>query len=331
VNAEREPSRNAHAFQRSRQSQSLTKSQLASAAGVSVDFITSLEEDKPTDRMGEVLRVVAALNGVMGFMDDHPKLRVAVDGQRMLLASGGLCSTHFLRVPSERADDLVNEAFCLALARAVRIDTVDSQFLEIDGRRVLLVTRYDRAANAKDGSITELHQEHFCQVLREGFSQYEDEGGPNLKACLELLRRVSKPSHPQILHLIDQVIFNALVGHFYASAMNFALLYRDEAPVLAPLHDVMSTAYQDEDGLYMALSIGGEHEFRRVLATHWHQLAEDAGLQEQELQDRMVRLATKLPQAARSLGITDPFVREPVVERIVAFVERQSRHTQGLF
>ena len=59
-------------------------------------------------------------------------------------------------------------------------------------------------------------------------------------------RRQTRPSAPQILRLLDDVIFNALIGNHDAHAKNFSLLHVREKPgealVLAPLYDTLSTA-----------------------------------------------------------------------------------------
>ena len=56
---------------------------------------------------------------------------------------------------------------------------------------------------------------------------------PDLAQCFDLVRRAMRPSAPQILRLLDYVIFNVLIGNHYAHAKNFSLLYSGKAPVLA--------------------------------------------------------------------------------------------------
>ncbi|NDY92112.1 type II toxin-antitoxin system HipA family toxin [Ideonella sp. TBM-1] len=55
--------------------------------------------------------------------------------------------------------------------------------------------------------------------------QYQAEGGPNLAQCFELLRRATRPSAPAVLHLLDAVAFNALVGNHVPHGKNFSLPY----------------------------------------------------------------------------------------------------------
>lgn len=126
--------------------------------------------------------------------------------------------------------------------------------------------------------LLRVHQEDFCQAL--GIVpelKYQNEGGPNLTQCFELVRRATRPNAPQILRLFDYVIFNALIGNHDAHAKNFSLLYSGKTPVLAPLYDALSTAVYPTLTPKMAMKIGSKYKFSEVQARHWEQLAESVG------------------------------------------------------
>ena len=76
--------------------------------------------------------------------------------------------------------------------------------------------------------------------------KYQNESGPDLAQCFELLRQATRPNAPQVLRLLDYVIFNVLVGNHDAHAKNFSLLYSGARPVLAPGYDLLSTAVYAE-------------------------------------------------------------------------------------
>ena len=139
------------------------------------------------------------------------------------------------------------EGIRLSLAGAQdKLPVVFDGDFQVQDRQVLLVTRYDRRAG-DDGLPVRIHQEDFCQALGVvPEMKYQNEGGPDLQACFELLRRATRPSAPQVLRLLDAVVFNALVGNHDAHAKNFSLLYEaGTAPRLAPLYDMLSTAVYD--------------------------------------------------------------------------------------
>jgi len=188
------------------------------------------------------------------------KLPVVFDGVRMGLPKGGQPSTHILKPAIAALEDSVhNESFCLTLAEAMGMPTAQAQILRIHDRQVLLVARYDRVVSA-DGKPMRLHQEDFCQALGVvPEMKYQNEGGPDFRACFDLLRKATRPSATELLRLLDAAVFNALVGNHDAHAKNFSLLYKaGTAPKLAPLYDMLSTAVYDHLTPKMAMKLGSK-------------------------------------------------------------------------
>lgn len=254
------------------------------------------------------------------------KLPVVSDGTRIGLPRNGTPSSHILK-PAIRslADTVINEGFCLALAEAMQLKPARSQLHSVLGRPFLLVERYDRAVDAQ-GQRQRLHQEDFCQALGVvPEMKYQNEGGPDLAQCFDLVRRVTRPSAPQVLRLLDFVIFNALIGNHDAHAKNFSLLYAAQSAVLAPLYDVLSTAVYPTLTSRMAMKIGSKYKFSEVQAQHWEQFAEAVGLSKAQARKRILALAKSMPSTARELQ-SDPgrgFTCHGVVEQIVTLIEQR--------
>lgn len=254
------------------------------------------------------------------------KLPVIFDGNRLGLPRNGTPSSHILKPAIHAVEDSVaNEGFCLALADALQLKPAKSKVHSVGDRPFLLVERYDRVADAQ-GHRRRLHQEDFCQALGVvPEMKYQNEGGPDLAQCFELVRRVTRPSAPQVLRLLDYVIFNALIGNHDAHAKNFSLLYSGETPVLAPFYDTLSTAVYPTLTPKMAMKIGSKYKFSEVQARHWGQFAEGAGLAKAQAKRRILELAKSLPPTARKLQ-SDPgrgFAGNAVVERIIALIEQR--------
>ena len=161
--------------------------------------------------------------------------------------------------------------------------------------------------------------------------KYQNEGGPDLKACFALLRKATRPSAPQVLRLLDAVVFNALVGNHDAHAKNFSLVYsgrpQADTPTLAPLYDILSTAVYDHLTPKMAMKLGSTYKFSEVQARHWDQFAEAAGLSKAQTNKRVLRMAQGLPAVARQLQALPPFSGQSIVARIVALIEQRSALT----
>ena len=257
------------------------------------------------------------------------KLPVVFDGQRIGLPKGGHPSTHILKPAILTLEDSVlNECYCMALAKAMGLPTAKADVIAVADRSVLLVTRYDRF-EGDDGQPVRIHQEDFCQalgVLPE--MKYQNEGGPNLKACFDLLRNVTRPNAPEVLRLLDAVVFNALIGNHDAHAKNFSLLYTRSTPTMAPLYDLLSTAVYENLTPNMAMKLGSKYKFTEVEARHWEQFAEAAGLSKAQTKQRVLRIAEDLPSVARQLKALTPFVGQPMIDQIVALIEQRSALTR---
>ncbi len=254
------------------------------------------------------------------------KLPVVFDGARIGLPLNGTPSSHILK-PAIRGveDSVANEGFCMALADAMQLQPAKAAIHNVQGHPFLLVQRYDRLMDA-NGYRQRIHQEDFCQaigVVPE--MKYQNEGGPGLAQCFDVLRRTTRPNAPQVLRLLDSVIFNALIGNHDAHAKNFSLLYAGKTPVLAPLYDMLCTAVYPQLTPKMAMKIGGKYKFSEVGRTQWEQFAEEVRLTKAQTRQRILAWAQSLPSAARALQ-TDPhlgFAGNKVVERIQALIEQR--------
>lgn len=254
------------------------------------------------------------------------KLPVVFDGARIGLPINGTPSSHILK-PAIHAieDSVINEGFCMALADAMQLKPAKSNVHTVLDRPFLLVERYDRVVDAR-GQRQRLHQEDFCQALGVAPEmKYQNEGGPDLARCFELVRRATRPSAPQVLRLLDYVIFNALIGNHDAHAKNLSLLYSGKKPVLAPFYDTLSMAVYPALTPKMAMKIGSKYTFTEFQARHWNQFAESVGLAKAQARRRILELAKSLPATARKLQ-SDPeqsFAGNAVVGRINALIEQR--------
>jgi serine/threonine-protein kinase HipA len=271
--------------------------------------------------------MMAGVDGLrLSLAGAQDKLPVVWDGLRVGLPRHGTPSSHILKPAIHAVEDSVhNEAFCMALAEAMRLKPVPAAVHTVLGRSFLLVQRYDRYLD-EHGYRQRLHQEDFCQALGTvPEMKYQNEGGPDLAQCFDLVRRVTRPSAPPILRLFDGVVFNALIGNHDAHAKNFSLLYANRTPDLAPFYDLLSTAVYPALTPKMAMKLGGRYKFSEVQVRHWEQFADTVGLAKAQAKKRIQALATALPQAAHRVQV-DPqhnFAGRPVVERIVALLEKR--------
>ena len=250
------------------------------------------------------------------------------DGFRIGLPLNGSPSTHILKPPIAGVDGSVfNEAFCMALAGALRLDVASTKIQAIaDGaqqRHYLLVERYDRKPGVP---VQRLHQEDFCQAMGiVSEHKYQNEGGPGLAQCFALLRSATRPSALHTLKLLDYVVFNALIGNHDAHGKNFSLLYTPAGAVLTPLYDALCTAVYPTLTDKMAMKIGSKYKFSEVMARHWEQFALDATLSPAQVKKRILDIAKRLPDLARATQATFQTQGNslPIIDRIVTLIDQR--------
>lgn len=240
------------------------------------------------------------------------KIAVHVSPQGISIPIGGAPSTHILKPAIEHFEGVVfNEAFCMRLARAIGLNAAPVETLLVEEIEFLLVERYDRTIKRDDKTGTEtlvrVHQEDFCQAL--GIvpeNKYQSEGGPSLPDCFSLVREVSSLPVLDLNALLDAVIFNLLAGNNDAHGKNFSLLYNQDQTRLAPLYDVLSTAYYPELSSKMAMKIGGEYDAGKLKPQDFERTAEESGLAKRGVNRRVSEVAERVVAKLPDVTIDNP-------------------------
>lgn len=253
------------------------------------------------------------------------KLVLSQVGAGWVLPNEGIPSTHIIKPANPRlAGSVENEALCLDLAARSDLDAARATIDSIDGRRCLVVTRYDRSF--VNGGPRRLHQEDFCQALSRWPNQkYENRGGPSLVDCFRLLESVSEPAVDR-LKLLDAVAFNVLVGNVDAHAKNFSILHLPGGTVrLAPLYDLMCGDPYESVTQNLAMAIGGSRRGDHIYASNWDTFATEAGLGaanlRRHIRSTVGRALGVLPQSEEAIRAMVP--DSPFVGLIAAFIKRR--------
>jgi serine/threonine-protein kinase HipA len=245
------------------------------------------------------------------------KLPVIVDpiDGTLALPLGAAASTHILKPEPSRFPGLAaNEAFCMALARTVGLDAVETQWRMVGTTPCLLVRRYDRELTA-DGSLIRIHQEDFCQALGvPPERKYQNEGGPSLLDCIDLLRRWSSAPVVDIRNFLDGLIFAVLTGNADAHAKNFSWIYRGANRRMASLYDQVCTLAWPELSTALSMKVGAAKLLPEVSPEHFQQLSAKAGLGWPMVRARLADLASAVDYAARNDAFALPTGATPFSE-----------------
>jgi serine/threonine-protein kinase HipA len=217
----------------------------------------------------------------MSLAGGQTKLAVAVDeAGHICIPMNGSPSTHILKPDSLRlCGSVQNEAFCLTLARRMKMRTPDITTGRAGKRAYLLARRYDRVDIG--GRWRRLHQEDFCQALgKPPTAKYESNRtgvcGPALRDMFELTWRHLPPS--DILCLLDMIILNVLICNTDAHAKNYSIMIRGNGASLAPMYDAMCGDVWENVTKNMVQKIGGTSRADDLTGRHWQQFASECGL-----------------------------------------------------
>lgn len=257
------------------------------------------------------------------------KLAVCVEGENIGLAKGGRPTTHILKPFIQALDGTVeNELFCLRLAARLKLPVPAVDMRHGGTIPFLLVERYDRALH-KDGTITRLHQEDFCQALSVPPElKYEDEGGPGTERSLSLIDRATARPAADRLRFLRMLVFHYLVGNADAHGKNYALLYHGRNPDLAPLYDVVCTAAYPRLAKKMAMAIDGRSVADTIQLSHWLTLVPGTkGAQRLFIKD-MTELAGRIGSEADKLlaEFEEAGITHGILKAIRGVIETRAAH-----
>lgn len=234
-----------------------------------------------------------------------PSAGAAFHGEAALPLDGAP-STHIIKPEPERFPGLAaNEAFCMALARAVGLNAAETEWRMIGGTPCLIARRYDRIAGAAD-AVQRIHQEDFCQALGvPPERKYQQEGGPSLQDCFALLRDWSTVPVLDVPEFLDAVIFGVLIGNADAHAKNFSFLYSGAGRRLAPLYDQVCTLAWPELSKTLSMKIGSAATLLEVSPEHFRQLASKAGLGWPMARERLAGMCQRVAEAVTGVAVPE--------------------------
>lgn len=259
------------------------------------------------------------------------KLGVAIDDKgRICVPLNGAPSTWILKPDSERLfGGVQNEAMCLVLAKRLGLNAPEVTTAKAGKRTYLMVKRYDRVEQA--GRWRRLHQEDFCQALgKPPSAKYESNQtgvpGPTLSDMFAVTRNAMQA--PDIINLLDYVIFNVLACNTDAHAKNYSMMISGRGFRLSPIYDVMCAEAWEHVTRNMAQKIAGKSRGEHLKRRHWQRFAADVGLNAPRLIARVEALAkgalVETRKAAADVAAM-PAGGHPLMETVTAAIEKRAR------
>jgi serine/threonine-protein kinase HipA len=231
----------------------------------------------------------------------------------------GTPSTHIFK-PEIRGypQTVENEAFCMRLAQHLGLPVASVETITIRGRALLVVSRYDRVVDPS-GHVERIHQEDFCQATgNPPDKKYQGDGGPRLRTIARMLSTIDPDS---LAALLGAVTLHVLVGNGDAHAKNYSLLHEPSGTLrLAPLYDVMSTLFYDDD--HLAMYIDDVRNTNRVTLDRLVNEATSWGMSPSRVSDIISRILDSVPAAVEAARAETPGLPQEIPQIVAAQLER---------
>lgn len=313
----------------------------AGALSIGEPGTTSTHDWRPVPNEKALERILAELpskpflvgdDGVsMSLAGVQSKLGVAIDDQgRICVPINGAPSTWILKPDAERLfGGVQNEAMCLVLAKRLGLNAPEVTTGKAGKRSYLMVKRYDRVEQA--GRWRRLHQEDFCQALgKPPSAKYESNQtgipGPTLVEMFATTRNAMQA--PDVINLLDYVIFNVIACNTDAHAKNYSLMISGRGFKLAPIYDVMCGQAWEHVTRNMAQKIAGKSRGEHLKRRHWLRFAADVGLNGPRLIARVEALAkaalVETRKAAAEVAAM-PAGPNPLMTQVSDAIEKRAR------
>jgi serine/threonine-protein kinase HipA len=237
------------------------------------------------------------------------------------IPEGGAPSSHIIKLPiTEHEDTIANEAFCMTLARAMKLNVPDV-IIHSGKDRFLIVNRYDRYY--EEENLYRIHQEDFCQAM--GYlpgEKYEADGGPDIIKCFRLLRDNSTFAVVDMDNLLRWLIFCFLIGNYDNHAKNLSLLITHENIRLAPFYDLLSTKVYPGLTNELAIKIDYESNPDKIEVDHWKNLSSETDIKPAYTMSVLKQMAEEIAPKAEELSRSLIFRNsQSIIEKIIIMIK----------
>ncbi len=182
----------------------------------------------------------------------RPTFRISVAGaqektallkieNQWCIPKGATPTTHIIKLPIgkihqpnsvlDMSDSVENEYLCLSLAKSLGFNVPNAEIIYTNDIKAIAVERFDRRWSNDKSWLLRLPQEDMCQVFGlPSALKYEADGGPGIKAIMDLLMGSSLSLKDRESFMRFQV-FQWLIGATDGHAKNFQSVSMQEVAI----------------------------------------------------------------------------------------------------
>jgi len=246
---------------------------------LSDDEVTVMVRDLPTLTPPDGLPVSASLGGVQA------KILLSRTEQGWAWPAAGAMSTHIIK-PEPISDVVVphlveSEEWAMRLARKAGLNVANAELLDFDGRKAIVVQRYDRVGGRRS------HQEDFTQALGiPSSNKYESKMTTPTR-----LFRIANEAGAEALDrnafqedLLRAITFNIVIGNGDAHSKNYSLMIDDQGLFqMAPLYDTAPIYLLNSTLHHSGHAIDGQVSLKYIERGHIERAAQSWGMRQERV------------------------------------------------
>ncbi|MBC75164.1 MAG: hypothetical protein CME64_04045 [Halobacteriovoraceae bacterium] len=231
-------------------------------------------------------------------------------------------------------DSIDNEWASLFLMKKMGLPVCNASIGDFDGKRVLIVDRFDRKWREYKGQriLLRIPKEDMCQALSiSPYRKYQSEGGPGIVDIANFLM-ASKEPEDRINFFKAIVVFDLLYatdGH----GKNFSIFLEEDGFRMTPFYDVMSGYFlhkrekQQLGKLKLAMKVGnsGHYSFKRISKRHYKETAKECGISEKMFEEIISDLKLKFENLQIDESELDPLLNRETLEIILEGMQKRAK------
>lgn len=230
-----------------------------------------------------------------------------LDSGKIGFGEGDLASTHILKFQKQNPNIqnlVLNEHFCMTLAKAIGIDVPDVYYIKIGDHPALMVTRFDRK-KISDKYIKRIHVIDACQALNlpphykyeQNFGSSRDvahiRDGVNYAKLFDLARSNLVPAK-EILKLLHWIFFNLCISNYDNHGKNISYFLNKEGLQSAPFYDLVNISMYPKIDQKLALAFGGEFDPHAISVQNILDFCEIVGVKKQLIKKEFILLGKNI-------------------------------------
>jgi len=213
------------------------------------------------------------------------KLPVIIKDGQIGLGDGTLSSTHIMKFQTKKhADIVVNELFCMKLAKKINLSVAEVELYRFEEHPVLMVKRFDRIY--KESRVERLHVIDACQMLdlpsshkyERNFGSGRDvkdiREGASFAKLFKSADICEVPARAK-LEMLNWSVFNLIIGNSDAHGKNFSFFVDKSGIRPTPFYDILCILVHENVEHDLAMAYGDEFNPNEVKAYQLREFADD--------------------------------------------------------